>query len=78
MNITKKIATAAAAGFAVGTIAGVLFAPDKGKTTRKKIEDKGKKMASELKSTFEKGKEKLTSLKGENKNATIDIIEPLS
>ena len=39
MNNTGKIITAVAAGAAAGAILGVLFAPDKGDDTRKKIVD---------------------------------------
>jgi hypothetical protein len=78
MNTKKKIATAAAVGVAAGSLLGVLFAPAKGKDTRKKIKDTGKKISGGVKTTIEKGKEKLTSFKGVNKNATIDSVEPLA
>jgi gas vesicle protein len=78
MNTKKKIMTAAAVGVAAGSILGVLFAPAKGKDTRKKITDTGKKISDAAKTTIEKGKEKLTSLKGGNKNATIDSVEPIA
>jgi gas vesicle protein len=78
MNTKKKIVTAAAVGVAAGSVLGVLFAPAKGKDTRKKIQDTGKKISGTVKNIIEKGKEKLTSLKGGNKNATIDAVEPFS
>lgn len=35
-------------GFALGLIVGVLFAPDKGSDTRKKISDKGKDLKNQF------------------------------
>jgi gas vesicle protein len=49
MNTTAKILTAFAAGAAIGAVAGILFAPDKGSETRKKMEAQGKQVAEELK-----------------------------
>jgi gas vesicle protein len=45
---TEKIVIGMLAGLAAGTALGVLFAPDKGSNTRKKISDKGNAMANEL------------------------------
>ncbi len=77
MNNKNKILTAASVGLAAGSLLGVLFAPAKGKETRKKIKDTSKKISGGVKATINKGKEKLTSLNGGNKNATIDSVEPL-
>ncbi len=63
MNNSGKILAAAAAGVAAGAMLGILFAPDKGSETRKKITDQGKKMADGVKDKFNKGKEKLNDLK---------------
>ena len=63
MNNTGKIITALAAGLAAGAILGVLFAPDKGSETRKKINDQGKKLADDLKEKLKKGKSDLNDLK---------------
>lgn len=49
MNTIGKIAIAAAAGIAAGAVMGVLFAPDKGENTRKKIVDSGKKLSDTVK-----------------------------
>jgi gas vesicle protein len=78
MNTKKKIVTAAAVGIATGSVLGVLFAPAKGKDTRKKIQDTGNKISNEVKTTIGKGKEKMKSFAGANKNATIDKVEPFS
>ncbi|MFM9911671.1 MAG: YtxH domain-containing protein [Chitinophagaceae bacterium] len=70
MNKSGKILAALVAGIAAGAVLGVLFAPDKGSETRKKINDQGKKLADGLKDTietakerFNNGKEKLKDLK---------------
>ena len=39
-------------GLAVGTILGVLFAPDKGSNTRRKIAEKGTDLKDNLKGNF--------------------------
>ena len=62
MNKTGKIVTAVAAGAAAGAILGVLFAPDKGSETRRKISDQGK-ISDGVKDKFRNGKEKLNELK---------------
>jgi gas vesicle protein len=56
MNTTAKIAIAAGAGLVAGGVLGILFAPDTGENTRKKIADSGKKLADTV-------KEKMNGLK---------------
>lgn len=63
MNDTTKILAAFAAGALVGAIAGVLFAPDKGSETRKKISEQGRRLAGSMKDKLQAGKEKLDTLK---------------
>jgi len=71
MNNTGKILTAVAAGAAAGVILGVLFAPDKGSETRRKINEQGKKIADGVKIKFQKGKEKVNDFK-ENLAKTVN------
>jgi gas vesicle protein len=52
MNNTAKILAALAIGAAAGAVLGILFAPDKGSETRKKICEQGKKLGDELKDKF--------------------------
>ncbi|MEN9570795.1 MAG: hypothetical protein RL172_2026, partial [Bacteroidota bacterium] len=47
-----KIITGIVAGLAAGAILGVLFAPDKGCDTRKKIARKGSDLKNSIKSKF--------------------------
>ena len=48
-----KVLLGVLAGAAVGAIAGILFAPDKGSRTRKQIVDKGEDYADGLKEKFD-------------------------
>lgn len=56
MNSTGKIITALAAGAALGLVAGILFAPDKGSETRKKLKQKGKKFKESVSEKMEEMK----------------------
>jgi gas vesicle protein len=49
---TGKVVLGTVAGLAIGGILGILFAPEKGSVTRKKIMDKGSDYADELKSKY--------------------------
>ena len=77
MNNTGKIVTAVAAGAAAGAILGVLFAPDKGSETRRKINEQGKKIADGVKDKLQKGKEKVNDLKESIVKAVNDKAEEL-
>jgi len=48
MNTTVKILSGFLAGAAIGTITGVLIAPDKGKNTIRKIKDESKHLSNEI------------------------------
>lgn len=63
MNNTGKILVALSAGVALGAVLGIMFAPDKGSETRRKIKDKGKKLADDVKDKLNKGREKFEDLK---------------
>ncbi len=62
MNNTNKILTAVGAGMVVGTIVGVLFAPEKGSETRKKISGQGKKIVEDVQNKFRRGRNKFNDL----------------
>lgn len=47
-----KVLLGVLAGLAAGAVIGILFAPDKGSVTRKKVIEKGDEYAEELKSKF--------------------------
>ena len=52
MNSTGKVVLGVLAGAAAGAILGVLFAPDKGSETRKKIAQKGKDLKDGIQDKF--------------------------
>jgi gas vesicle protein len=50
---SSKVLLGILGGVAVGAIAGILLAPDKGSKTRKKIMEKSKGFADDMKEKFE-------------------------
>ena len=50
---TEKILISILASMTAGAVLGVLFAPDKGSNTRKKILDKGNAIAGDLESRYD-------------------------
>lgn len=75
MNTSGKILAAVAAGIAAGAVLGILFAPDKGTETRRKINEQGKKIADGVKMKFNKGKEKFNDLKEEIEQKVKEKVE---
>lgn len=69
---TGKVVLGALAGLATGAALGVLFAPEKGEITRKKIAEKGKNTADDLKIKYngliDKLNSKLETVKKEGMN----------
>lgn len=63
MNNTAKILTAVAAGAVAGAVFGILFAPDKGSETRRRINERSRRMADDLKTRFRKGKDQFNDMK---------------
>lgn len=52
MKADSKVLLGLLAGAAIGAIAGILFAPDKGSETRKKIAKNTNELGENLKSSF--------------------------
>lgn len=71
-----KVILGILAGAAAGALLGILFAPEKGSTTRKKILSKGEEYADELKEKFnefvDKVAGKFESAKEEVKNEAAE------
>jgi gas vesicle protein len=57
---TGKVVLGAVAGLAIGAIGGILFAPEKGSTTRRQIMDKGEGYVDDLKTKFDELRDSLT------------------
>lgn len=72
MSTGKKVVLGSLAALAVGAIAGILTAPEKGSITRKKIKDKGNDYMDKLKSKSgdfsDSLKEKFESTKNDAEN----------
>ncbi|MBK6619553.1 MAG: YtxH domain-containing protein [Saprospirales bacterium] len=63
------------AGIAVGATLGVLFAPDKGSNTRKKITEKGNELAGDLEQKFSELIESITSRLESLQEEAIRLVE---
>lgn len=59
MKNTSKILIALGSGLAIGGMLGVLFAPDKGTETRKKISESGKKLSENVKGELRKERDEM-------------------
>jgi len=70
-----KVILGAIAGLATGAILGILFAPDKGVDTRKKISKKGKESIDDLKSKYDDVIETLSSKLASVKNDASHLFE---
>ncbi|NND33692.1 MAG: YtxH domain-containing protein [Saprospiraceae bacterium] len=75
MKNTRKILTALVAGAAAGAVVGILFAPMKGKKTRKKIAQEGQKLAHDVVDKIEQGTEKLRGMKDEIQQTLQHAVE---
>lgn len=75
MNTSGKILAAVAAGIAAGAVLGILFAPDKGSETRRKISEEGKKFTDTVKDKFSKGKEKFNDYKEDIEKKVREKVE---
>lgn len=70
-----KILIGALAGLATGLTLGILFAPDKGSKTRKKISSKTEDMAGDLKDKFNQFVEGVTNQFSTAKEKASDMAD---
>jgi gas vesicle protein len=69
----SKLVTGIFIGAAAGLIAGILFAPDKGTETRKKISDKAGDFTDELKEGFDDFVDSISSKFGKVKQKALSV-----
>jgi gas vesicle protein len=67
-----KTALGVLAGLITGVVIGMLFAPDKGSKTRKKILDKGKSYADDVKGKINEFSQSITDKYGNIMNEAND------
>ena len=77
MTNTGKIITALLAGAATGAVLGILFAPEKGSETTKRVSDEGRRLAQSLKEKFNMAREKYEEGKG-NLQQSMEEMEARS
>lgn len=63
MNKATKVLIGIGAGIAVGAAIGILYAPDEGYETRRKIVKRSKKLAGMVGESIDEGKESLEEIK---------------
>ncbi|MGX7668640.1 YtxH domain-containing protein [Flavobacterium pedocola] len=77
----SNVVLGALGGLAVGAVLGILFAPDKGSNTRKKIAQKGTDLKNNLKegihNIIASAEEKLNEITSRSKNNVEDNISNL-
>ena len=78
MNKTSKILIAFGAVATAGAIIGILFAPDKGSKTRRKIKEQGSKAVDDVRDNFRKGKRKFNELKDDIVDTVKEKVEAFS
>lgn len=70
MNSSGKVLLGVLAGVATGAVLGILFAPDKGSETRKKIAQKGDDYVDGLKGKFD---ELVSNISGKYNHAKEEL-----
>lgn len=63
--------------FAAGAVAGMLYAPDKGERTRRKITRKGRSLYNTVNDTIEEGKDSLEEIRDRLKDDLAQINDEI-
>jgi gas vesicle protein len=72
---TGKVVLGTLAGLAIGALAGILFAPEKGSTTRQQIKDKSDDYADDLKAMFNEYRNSFTEKFKSAKKDAQNLVE---
>lgn len=72
---TGKVVLGVLAGLAIGAIAGILLAPEKGSVTRKQIIDKGDDYVNKVKSKYDGIVDSITEKFESTKKDAEDLVE---
>ncbi|WP_018617290.1 YtxH domain-containing protein [Segetibacter koreensis] len=75
MNNSSKILIAFFAGFAAGTVTGLMIAPDEGSKTRENLSKKGKKLWKKTKKSADEFVKKSADLKDKVVKEGKEIFE---
>lgn len=75
MKDTQKIMIAALAGAAIGVIAGILLAPDKGSETRRKIAEAARKASENAQDLAASATSKFSELKNKVYDKKNEFVE---
>jgi gas vesicle protein len=72
---TSRVVLSVLAGAAVGALVGVLFAPDKGSNTRKRIVKKGEDFVEDLKAKASDIRDRATDMVDDLRDRSADAVE---
>lgn len=75
MNNTTRVLIAFAAGAAIGTVCGILIAPNSGSRTRRNIRRKGDKIVSDVQDIVEDVQDKINESKEKLMNLKEDLVK---
>jgi gas vesicle protein len=77
-NVILSLLSGIAAGAAAGVAMGILYAPDKGSETRRRISTKGEELRGNLKHKFEGVREDASELLERGKSKIYEVRDDLS